>query len=255
MEKRIGIIIPIIDTKYIYKLKKILEKTIRRQDVVFCIVNDGNHKISESLKQIKNSKIFDYLNLDNNVGFAEANNSGWDYLLKKHPNIRYLGSLNDDTCPRDGWLDSLESILMSNEKVALVGPRAEECIKRYRIFLIKQLINNWQINEIGQIMKGKNSRDRDNYVPVVSGFCFLAKKDAILSVGMFDVRYRNGGEDLDLCLKLREKKYSLMISNKALVRHYVGQSRFQAKTITDLTFNRKLIKDKWGCDLTKYNYV
>src|SRR5207237_1252672 len=46
-----------------------------------------------------------------NTGFAGGNNSGWQYIQRKHPDALYLVLLNHDTVVRSGWLTPLARFL------------------------------------------------------------------------------------------------------------------------------------------------
>ena len=57
---QIGLVIPIIQTKYIFALLKQIKQTICENQVIICVVNDGNIKIYENTEEnLENKKIME----------------------------------------------------------------------------------------------------------------------------------------------------------------------------------------------------
>jgi hypothetical protein len=54
---------------------------------------------------------------------------------------------------------------------------------------------------------------------VVTGACLLLRRSAFRAVGGFDLRYRNGHEDVDLCLRLREAGHEVRYCADAVLTH------------------------------------
>ena len=246
----VGIVIPIIQTRYIFKLLDKIKSIINNKYVI-CVVNDGNQKINKYLEK-KLSQNIELLNLDKNLCFAGANNSGWKYLINKYPSIKYLGTINDDTIPDSNWIQFMESTLRRNPNVAACSPGM---ITYNGIFKNKKKYYSiWKLGDKKNPMI--LDRDRitdDTYVSVFSGFCFLAKVNVLQEINFFDEKYKNSCEDIDLCLKIRKKNYDLMVTANTYVAHYGGRSRFKYKLNTNIQESRKVLIDKWGEDLKKYN--
>ena len=118
---QIGLVIPIVQRKYIISLLQQINKTVHDNDIVICVVNDGNNKIENYLNKYLPKEI-ELLNLENNLCFAGANNAGWKLLINKYPSIKYLGSINDDTDPLDRWLKYLVQSMETNSNIGACGP-------------------------------------------------------------------------------------------------------------------------------------
>lgn len=247
----IGIVIPIVQSKYVFDLIKQIEKTTNEKNYAICIVNDGNLNIKHYLLKHLPSTI-ELLNLKNNLCFAGANNAGWEFLINKHPSIQYLCTINDDTIPNNNWLDHLKDCLKKNPTVAACSPIM---IIRKGFFKNKnQYYSTWKFGDINNPMVlDKKNIKVDSYVSVLAGFCLIIKKEALLQVEYFDERYKNSCEDIDLSLKLQKKKWNLMVCSNSYVIHKAGKSRFKSKMNTNITQSRKLFFSKWGTDLSKYN--
>ena len=249
---QIGLVIPIFHRKYIIWLINQIFKTIHENNIIICVVNDGNTKITNYL--INNlPKEVELLNLEKNLCFAGANNAGWKLLVKKYPSITYLGTINDDTSPQNDWLNALVNTMKNNNNVAACSPIM--ITNNNKLFNNKkQYSSTWKLeNGKYPMVIDKERITLDTPVSVLGGFCLLAKAEALLQIDYFDERYKNSCEDIDLCLKLRENNWDLMVSCNSFVIHKCGKSRFKSNTNTNISLSRELLFSKWGNNLNKYN--
>ena len=246
-----GIVIPIIKKKYILNLIKNIDDIIGNNRYTICVVNDGNNKINDYLKNELPENVH-LLNLKNNLCFSGANNSGWKFLINKYPNIKYLGTINDDTIPEINWLQSLEKTLTDNNNVGACSP----IMITYEGFFkhTKKYTSTYKLCDIkNHMIVDERKIKRDTYVSILPGFCLLAKTKILKEINFFDENYKNSCEDLDLSLKIRNNKYDLMTTAHSYVLHHIGQSRFSAKVNTNIKKSRTLLIQKWGENLKKYN--
>ena len=54
--------------------------------------------------------------------------------------------------------------------------------------------------------------------------CMLMRRSLFESMGGFDESYRNGMEDVDLCVRLREAGYRLVVAHNSVIRHHISSS-------------------------------
>lgn len=156
--------------------------------------------------------------LDSNVGYAAANNHG-----ARAATGRRLLFLNNDLEFSPSWA---ESLLQAHERL---GPRAG---------ITGNVQRRWDSDEVDHVgirfgPKGKPEhirelpfRRRGRWRPVdaVTGACFLVNRDLWTRLGGFDERYRNGCEDIDLCLRVRELNCAVGVALDSCVRHHVSPS-------------------------------
>lgn len=68
-------------------------------------------------------------------------------------------------------------------------------------------------------------------VPAVTAACCLVDREWFVGTGGLDCAYRNGFEDVDLCLRAREAGWEIYLSTRSIVRHAVssseGRGRFE----------------------------
>lgn len=182
---------------------------------VFVVDNassDGTDKYLEPLKWIRAT-----LNKEN-LGFAKACNQGAE---KAAGDI--LIFLNNDTEVQKGWLEPLLKTL-EDEKVAIAGS--------------KLLFPDGLIQHAGVVISDdhiprhiyyRESADRpyvnkEREFKVVTAACMAIKKEVFEEVGGFDEIYKNGMEDVDLCLKVFHKGYKIMYCPDSVVTHHESVS-------------------------------
>lgn len=156
--------------------------------------------------------------LDSNHGYAATNNCG-----ARVATGRRLLFLNNDLEFFPDWADSL---LQAHERL---GPRAG---------ITGNVQRRWDSNEVDHAgirfgPQGKPEhirelpfrlRGRWRTADAVTGACFLIDRDLWTRLSGFDERYRNGCEDIDLCLRVRELGRSVGVALDSCVRHHVSPS-------------------------------
>ncbi|MEO8481497.1 MAG: glycosyltransferase [Acidobacteriota bacterium] len=179
-----------------------------------------------------------YVRNDVNQGFSRANNIG-----AKRSRAKYLLFLNNDTLVRGGWLHAMVSVADADPKVGVVG--------------IKQLFPYTnQIHHAGIIITAEGRPQHiyphsDGSLPyvnkqreyqAVTGSCLLIARDLFEAVGGFDEAYRNGYEDIDLCLTVRQRGRSVVCCTTGAIYHY-GQIT-ETRTADD-DQNATRLASKW----------
>jgi GT2 family glycosyltransferase len=90
----------------------------------------------------------------------------------------------------------------------------------------------------------------------VTAACFAVRRQAFREVGGFDERYRNGLEDIDLCLKLRTAGHRIVYRGDVTVIHHEGASRgageqlwASPEKVAAMAHNDHLFVKSWAADL------
>jgi GT2 family glycosyltransferase len=150
---------------------------------------------------------------DENRGFAEACNQG--VAVATHDLVVLL---NNDCEVREGWLEPL-LLAAQDEDVAAVGslllyPDGRVQHAGVRMEWDRGVLSGHHILEIGP------RRD----VEAVTAACVLIKKQPFWAVGGFDAGFKNGNEDVSLCLSLRDMCWRIVFEPASVVMHHESAS-------------------------------
>jgi GT2 family glycosyltransferase/glycosyltransferase involved in cell wall biosynthesis/Tfp pilus assembly protein PilF len=181
------------------------------------------NSLEDSVKIIRNEK---------NVGFAKACNLG-----ARISESDYLLFLNNDTEAKPSWLEYLLSVFNQNLEVAIAGAKLlypDRTIQHAGIEFLP-LQHPLNLNEFGavNVMPDHPYRFLDETMPLVNvrreldmitGACLLIKSSVFKEVGGFDEVYLNGCEDIDLCLKIRQRGLKVIYEPKAILIHHEGKT-------------------------------
>lgn len=176
--------------------------------------------------------------LEENAGFARACNEG-----AAHSQGELLVFLNNDVEPGAGWLEALRRHAEANPEAAAVGA--------------KLLYPNGTVQHAGVVF-GQDGYphhlyagfpaehpavNRSRPLQAVTGACLLVRRSAFEAVEGFDPGYLNSLEDVDLCLRLIEKRAGeVHYCPDAVLVHLESASRGRSDR-----FERsvKLYRERW----------
>lgn len=160
-----------------------------------------------------------------NTGFAQGYN---DAL--KHVSAEYYVLLNSDVEVTENWIDSIISLMDSNEKIAACQPKILD-YKNKNAFEYAGAAGGY-IDKYGYpFCRGRvfNSleEDRSQYnnskeVFWATGACMFVRSKAYWEVNGFDGDYFAHMEEIDLCWRLKNIGYSVYVEPKSTVFHLGG---------------------------------
>ncbi|RYD03774.1 hypothetical protein N752_18680 [Desulforamulus aquiferis] len=145
---------------------------------------------------------------------------------------KYLVFLNNDTVSLPDWLDNLVSIIENQSDVGIVGSKLlfpNGTIQHAGVAIAENA--PWPLTPF-HIFHRKpgdfKEANRFRELQVVTGACMLIRRELFFDVGCFDEAYVNGYEDVDLCLKVRQKGYRVIYCPHSVLYHYesVSEGRF-----------------------------
>jgi GT2 family glycosyltransferase len=182
-----------------------------------------------------------YVRLDRNRAFAGACNAG----ARAAGEAAYLVFLNNDTIPEPGWLDVLVEEIENDPELGAVGA--------------KLLFPNGQIQHAGlaihqnglpfHLYMGFDASHRavnyDRDVIGVTGACLLIRANEFAALGGFDEAYVNAFEDVDLCLRLRERGRRIRYCHRSVVVHLESVTRFPDGTAVGVSVSERLYDQRW----------
>ena len=210
------------------------------KDIQLIVINDastdGTREFLEALK-IPNLQI---VNNSSNLGYASSCNLGASIADSK-----WLCFLNNDLILSGDWLEPLVSGLLLPD-AGLVG-----CVQTNPTTnLIDHAGMYFDLEGMPRHAGHKFKRaSSDSYVEwsAVTAACFAIRKSVFDQAGGFDTAYRNGYEDVDLCLRLSRKGYRHYVANHSRIFHHVSKSPGR-KLHEDR--NAKIFIERWG-ELTR----
>ncbi len=168
------------------------------------------------------------------AGFAETCNAG-----AARTTADILVFLNDDTVVQTGWLEALTQPLSGSESVAIAGSALfypDGQIQHSGVFLRRDPAGRLEAYN-------RRTPSPSGPVPAVTGSCLAVRRDVWDDLGGFDEEYRNGYEDVDLCLRARQAGYSVGFVAESQVVHFESRSpgRFD-----HAPQNIALLQERWG---------
>jgi GT2 family glycosyltransferase/glycosyltransferase involved in cell wall biosynthesis len=172
-----------------------------------------------------------------NLGFARASNQG-----ARAAAGQYLVFLNNDTVATPGWLGALCRCAGEDERIAAVGAKLlypDDSVQHAgAVFNANKKI--YHIYK--SLHKDHPAVNKKRAFQVLTAACLLVKREVFQAVGSFDEQYRNGYEDVDLCLKLGRSGYRLIYEPRALVYHL--ESRTEGRFDWERE-NSNLLSRRW----------
>lgn len=163
------------------------------------------------------------------LGYPEAINDGYRQVS---PDAEYVMFLNSDTVPTIGWLEEMLKCFDVDEKVGMVVP----------------MLTAW-----GGIQAIDNADKMGDYIFIdeAVGACMLLRKSVcdelianneklkVQGTGILDEMYEmGGGDDQDICMRLKLIGYKIINSRKAFIYHYISAS-FRKLFDEDIDYSKK----------------
>lgn len=155
-----------------------------------------------------------------NAGFATACNQG-----AKAARGRHLVFLNNDTIPQRGWLQALVEEVRTHPEVAVVGSKLlypDGRIQHAGVVFSRSLFVPYHVYR--QFPGDAPAVSYRRELQCVTAACMLIRRDVFEAVGGLDEGYRNGFEDVDLCLKVRERGWRIVYQPASVLYHLESQS-------------------------------
>jgi GT2 family glycosyltransferase/glycosyltransferase involved in cell wall biosynthesis len=166
----------------------------------------------------------------------------------------YLLLLNNDTEVTPFWLRRMLDAARADTSIGVVGNR-------------HLYPDGWTINHAGIAFDARcrpvhlyPGQAADFWAANVSrefqaltGACCLVRRSVFLELEGFDPNFHNGWEDIDLCLRLRERGYKVWYAADSVIYHRISATagRFERETQNETYFTQKWL-DKIVPDLEQY---
>lgn len=186
---------------------------------------------------------FTYYRNPVNLGFVGTCNRAVFELEQTDNDIMLL---NSDTVVTGGFLEEMAAVLRCRDNIGIVSPRTNnatiatvplEAIYRHGVGAKRSY-------RIFQEMRPHMPRYQ--IVPVAHGFCMMIARELIKEHGLFDTAFGQGyGEEVDLCMRVKEHGYECALCNHAYVFHLEAKSFTQETKKRLVAENDRIIKQRY----------
>jgi len=169
--------------------------------------------------------------LDENVGFAAANNAGI-----RATDSQLILLLNSDTIVPVGAIDALVGRLREVHDAAAAGPRLVNghgqpelsfgpMLDPRREWSRKRTMTLIDRGDPPTLAWLRNETNRESFVDWITGACLLVWRKDALAAGLLDERFFLYMEDVDFCHSIRTLGRKILFTPAATVTHLRGRSR------------------------------
>lgn len=219
-------------------IDSVLKNTAKLSIEIIVVDNEQSKAVRQELK----NRFPNVTYISNrNKGFGQANNVGARVATGK-----YLFFLNPDTEIAKNTIKNLLNGFKNHKKLGIIAPTLLDINnKPYKLqgttklgvkegivalsFLNKIFPNNPISKKYWLLGKRRNI---DISVDVVPGTAFILQRSLYEEIGGFDEKFFLYFEEYDLCKRVRELGYKIVITPNAKVKHLWGESTKRAKINT-----------------------
>ncbi|HUB88085.1 MAG TPA: glycosyltransferase [Verrucomicrobiae bacterium] len=203
---------------------------------IIVVDNSSTDGSLEFLREQENAGRLRLISNPRNEGFARACNRGAQ--TARNPLLLFL---NNDTETTAGWLDALVAAAQLPD-VGIAGAKllyADDTIQHAGIGFINGIPDHPHRRAPADAPEANRFRELD----MVTGACLMIRRELFLQLAGFDETFRNGVEDIDLCLRARAAGWKIVYEPKSVVYHLEGQSTGRFKHIND---NLQIFFNRWS---------
>lgn len=179
-------------------IKSAKNQSLKPDEII--VVDDSSTDRTAEIAKEMNVRIISH---PKNKGIGAARNTA---LENAENNL--VAALDSDVVADKQWLSTLYKC-MEEHKASIVGGKIIENIS--------STPDKWRKRHITQDW-GNKKRINPKFI---AGNNFLCVKKDILEVGSYEEKYTTNYEDVDICQRLKKKKYDILYEPRAKVRHKV----------------------------------
>ena len=160
------------------------------------------------------------MSLNENVGFAKANNSAMIKAL--NDGAQHIALLNNDTKVDEKWLEHLVAVMESEKDIGICASKMMR-MDNPRILDSAGHMFKWgRIFERGHgEVDARQYDDRLDIIGACAGAC-LYRKEMLEDIGLFDERFGSYYEDAELSWRAHNRGWRARFVPESIVLHYRG---------------------------------
>lgn len=236
----VSIIIPVFNKcdLTVQCLKALAEASTRTTHEIIVVDNASSDATPQRLEEMRAPQLRVIRN-ETNRGFAGACNQGAAAAKGK-----FHLFLNNDTIPVQGWLEPLVEEMRAHAHVAMVGSKLlyeSGLVQHAGVAFARETRSPFHPHRLLRLDDPRVNVRRE--LQAVTAACVLIRPKAFQECGGFKEDYRNGYEDLDLCLEIRKRGGVIVYQPKSMVIHLESQTPGRMKFDNQ---NRALFFSRWS---------
>ncbi len=198
-----------------------------------------------------------------NRGFGYGNNRGIEQAC-----ARYLLLLNPDTEILEGTFDELVRLLDERPVVGLAGVRQvrpdgvlSPTMRRFpsvtRALGEALFSERWPVHPAwsGERVLDLSRYEREQECDWTSGSFMVARREALLSGGLFDERFFLYSEEPDLCLRIKRAGWQVRHLPQMTILHHAGKGGVRPRWIAQDALTRRQYAGKHFGALQRRRYI
>ena len=235
-------------------LLECLKSAIFHVDEIIVVDNaSGDDSFDQCINEFSFQSEVKFIQNKSNLGFATACNQGFvasvgATVLFLNPDCRlypdsvaliYDSLWSDSNCAMAGG-----QLINSDGSEQAGGRRAVPTPWRsfVRAFGLVKLSSRWPslFNDFN--LHHQPLPELPVSVEAISGACLMVKREALESVGLWDESYFLHCEDLDLCMKFRQKKWEILFIPDAKVVHAQGGCSYKRPIFVEWHKHRSMLR-------------
>ncbi|MEM5564260.1 glycosyltransferase family 2 protein [Psychroserpens sp. AS72] len=205
---------------------------------IIVVDNNSSYEDIETLSAFLEGKPITFLKSKVNLGFGGGNHFGYQFAKGNH-----YAFINNDAELTENSLLKLLNYSNKNKKAGVIGlhqvNKDNERFKySYRQFIDLKYHLFKQKKPQKYYSKKTNSDLTSPFeVDIVSGAFMFFKKEAYEVAGGFDPNIFLFYEEMDICLRLKDKGYQTIFYPESTFIHYMGQSSANVKIKNEFTIS------------------
>lgn len=212
-----------------------LEQTVDLSTHEVLIIDDASTDETPEFLSTLQHPYRTFLN-KNRLGFAANHNHN-----ARSASGDLLCLLNNDLFFLPHWLEPMLEIIQHRPNAGIVG-NVQWSPRTGRYDHMGQIVGEEIVPcHLGQHWPFHPFRGVRQYLSV-TGACILIRRDLFLEHNGFDVAYRNGCEDTDLCLRLHTTGKRNYVAHESIIHHHVSSA--PGRNAQDKP-NEKLLLERW----------
>ena len=187
------------------------------------VVDDGSTDDTTRLLQPFGTRV-KVLRHSSNQGFSVSCNDG-----VAQASGEYVVFLNNDTQPQPGWLEALVTYADSHPRAAIVGSKLlypDNTVQHAGVVICQ---DRYPRHIYTGFPAEHPAVTKSRQFQIVTAACMLVRRKLFIETNGFDTVFRNGFEDVDLCLRLRQAGHEVHYCANSVVQHLesVSPGRFK----------------------------